>query len=259
MQASSNDAALALIQSGQVDWTHNFVPNVEKAYEAKDPKHYHAFYANDDYPISLVFDNTQYPYSMRRLPQGAQPRDRPQARSGSSVSTATSRRPTRSGSSGLFPQWVTDTAVKAQAKTMATYNPAAAKKMLTDAGFTYKGSSLIDPKGDAVKLDIHVISGWSDWVASNQIITKNLRDIGIDSQVAARARLGRLVPERVRDEEPDAALAGRLARLAVRVLLLEPVAERVHPLGAGRRDRPATGSTSPTPRRRRCSTSGRAR
>src|SRR5262249_13154365 len=25
--ASSNDAALALIQSGQVDWTHNFVPN----------------------------------------------------------------------------------------------------------------------------------------------------------------------------------------------------------------------------------------
>jgi len=45
VQASSNDAALALIQSGQVDWTHNFVPNVEKAYQAKDKKHYHAFYA----------------------------------------------------------------------------------------------------------------------------------------------------------------------------------------------------------------------
>jgi peptide/nickel transport system substrate-binding protein len=42
----------------------------------------------------------------------------------------------------------------------------------------------MDPKGNAVKLDIHVISGWSDWVASNQIITKNLRDIGIDSSVA---------------------------------------------------------------------------
>src|SRR5437763_12563205 len=55
--------------------------------------------------------------------------------------------------------------------------------MLTDAGFTYKGSTLIDPKGNAVKLDLHVISGWSDWVASDQIITKNLRDIGIDSNV----------------------------------------------------------------------------
>ena len=30
VQAASNDAALALIQSGQVDWTHNFVPNVDR-------------------------------------------------------------------------------------------------------------------------------------------------------------------------------------------------------------------------------------
>src|SRR3954454_7859502 len=35
VQASSNDAALLLIRSGQVDWTHNFVPNVESAYIAK--------------------------------------------------------------------------------------------------------------------------------------------------------------------------------------------------------------------------------
>lgn len=64
VQASSNDAALLLIKSGKVDWTHNFVPNAEKAYEAKDPKHYHAFYSNSDYPVSLVFDDTQYPYSL---------------------------------------------------------------------------------------------------------------------------------------------------------------------------------------------------
>src|SRR5262245_4541062 len=63
VQAASNDAALALIQSGQVDWTHNFVQNVEQTYMAKDKQHYHAFYSNRDYPISLVFDDTQYPYS----------------------------------------------------------------------------------------------------------------------------------------------------------------------------------------------------
>jgi peptide/nickel transport system substrate-binding protein len=63
VQASSNDGALALIQSGQVDWTHNFVPNVEKAYVAKDPKHFHAFYSTTAYPISLVLDTTKYPYS----------------------------------------------------------------------------------------------------------------------------------------------------------------------------------------------------
>src|SRR5262249_1405866 len=62
--ASSNDAALALIQSGQGDWTDNFGRNVGKAYESKAPQHYHSFYSNRDYPISLVFDDTQYPYSL---------------------------------------------------------------------------------------------------------------------------------------------------------------------------------------------------
>ena len=64
VQAASNDASLALIQSGQVDWTHNFVPNVEKAYSAKDTKHFHAFYAKTAYPISLILDTTDYPYSL---------------------------------------------------------------------------------------------------------------------------------------------------------------------------------------------------
>ena len=181
VQASSNDAALLLIQSGQADWTHNFVPNVDSAYVAKDKQHYHAFYATTAYPQGLMLDTTQYPYSLTVLRKA--------------ISMAIDRNtvsklgeygyapPTDAvGLSGLFPSWVTDPTVKAQAKQLATYNPAAAKKLLTDNGFTYKGSQLIDPKGNPVELSPHVISGWSDWVASLQIITKNLRDIGIDSQ-----------------------------------------------------------------------------
>jgi len=201
VQAASNDAALALIQSGQVDWTHNFVPNVDKAYESKDPQHFHGFYPNADYPISLVFDDTQYPYSIPAFRKA--------------LSLAIDRRSVWKlgeygyeppadaiGLSGLYPQWVTDKAVKAQAKKMATYNPSGAKKMLTDNGFTYKGSSLIDPKGNAVKLDIHVISGWSDWVASNQIITKNFRDIGIESNVKLEPSWGDWFPNAFSTKNP---------------------------------------------------------
>ncbi len=201
VQATSNDSALALIQSGQVDWTHNFVPNAEQAYEAKDPKHYHAFYSNRDYPISLVFDDTQYPYSIVAFRKA--------------LSLAIDRNSVWKlgeygyeppadaiGLSGLFPQWVTDASVKAQAKQMATYNPTAAKKMLTDNGFSYKGNNLLDPKGNQVKLDIHVISGWSDWVASNQIITKNFRDIGIDSQVRLEPSWGDWFPNAFSTKNP---------------------------------------------------------
>ncbi len=182
VQAASNDSALALIQSGQVDWTHNFVPNVASAYESKDKAHYHSFYATTAYPVSLVFDNNQYPYSIvafRKALSMAIDRN-----TVSKLGEYGYAPPTDAiGLNGLFPGWVKDAGVKAQAKALATYNPTAAKKLLTDAGFTYKGNNLIDPKGNAVSLDIHVISGWSDWVASNQIITKNLQGIGIDSNV----------------------------------------------------------------------------
>src|SRR4051794_33331501 len=134
VQAASNDAALALIQSGQVDWTHNFVPNVEQAYVAKDKKHFHAFYAKTAYPISLILDTTDYPYSLVAFRKA--------------LSLAIDRKtvsklgeygyapPTDAiGLSGLFPDWVTDPGVKKLAKQMAAYNPAAARKMLTDANF----------------------------------------------------------------------------------------------------------------------------
>jgi peptide/nickel transport system substrate-binding protein len=181
VQAASNDAALLQIQSGQVDWTHNFVPNVATAYEKKDRAHFHSFYATTAYPVSLVMDTTQYPYSIVAFRKA--------------LSLAINRNdvsklgeygyapPTDAlGLNGIFPSWESP-AIKAAAKKAATYNPTAAKKMLTDAGFTYKGSTLMDPKGNAVNLDIHVISGWSDWVASNQIITKDLQAIGINSNV----------------------------------------------------------------------------
>jgi peptide/nickel transport system substrate-binding protein len=182
VQASSNDSALALIQSGQVDWTHNFVPNVEKAYVAKDPKHYHAFYATTAFPVSLVFDDTQYPYSIvafRKALSLAIDRN-----TVSKLGEYGYAPPTDAlGIGGIFPTWYTP-AIKSAAKAQATYNPEKAKALLTGAGFTYKGNDLIDPKGNPVSLDIHVISGWSDWVASNQIITKNLQAIGISSKVA---------------------------------------------------------------------------
>jgi peptide/nickel transport system substrate-binding protein len=181
-EAASNDAALLLIQSGKVDWTHNFVPNVQSAYENKDKAHYHAFYATTAYPVSLMFDDTQYPYTLVPLRQA--------------MSMAINRNDVSKlgeygyappadaiGLNGIFPSWVTDPAVKAEAKRLATYNPDGAKQLLTANGFTYNGSQLVDPKGNPVAFQIHVISGWSDWVASLNIITKNLQAIGVNATV----------------------------------------------------------------------------
>jgi peptide/nickel transport system substrate-binding protein len=182
VQAASNDAALLLIQSGQVDWTHNFVPNVAQAYTSKDPKHFHSFYATTAFPISLMLDTTQYPYSLVPLRKAiSMAIDRTTV---SKLGEYGYAPPTDAiGLNGIYPQWIKDPSVKNQAKQLAAYNPNAAKQLLTSNGFTYKGNDLIDPKGSKVSFQIHVISGWSDWVASLQIITKNLQAIGIDANV----------------------------------------------------------------------------
>jgi peptide/nickel transport system substrate-binding protein len=178
---ASNDAGLLQIVSGQADWTHNFVPNVESAYTAKDPAHYHNAYLTTNLAHSLTFNTTQYPYSIPAFRKG--------------VSRAIDRKmvsklgeygygpPTTAlGIERLYPGWI-DPKLKAKAKLLATYDPAAARKTFTDAGFTYKSGDLLDPKGDRVKFQMHVIGGWSDWVASLQIVSRNLQSVGIDASV----------------------------------------------------------------------------
>ncbi len=178
---ASNDAGLLQIVSGQADWTHNFVPNVESAYMDKDPKNFHNAYLTTALPVSLTFNTTQYPYSLAAFRKG--------------VSLAIDRKtvsrlgeygyapPTTAlGLEQLYPKWI-NPAIKAKARNMAAFDPAAARKTFTDANFTYKSGDLYDPKGDRVRFQMHVIGGWSDWVSSLQIVSRNLQAVGIDASV----------------------------------------------------------------------------
>ena len=178
---ASNDAGLLQIVSGQADWTHNFVPNVESAYQEKDPKNYHNAYLTTALPVSLTFNTTEYPYSLVAFRKGvSQAIDRNMV---SKLGEYGYAPPTTAlGLEQLYPKWI-NPAIRAKAKQLATFDPAAARKTFTDAGFTYRGSRLMDPKGAPVSFPMHVIGGWSDWVASLQIISRNLQAVGIDASV----------------------------------------------------------------------------
>jgi peptide/nickel transport system substrate-binding protein len=59
-----------------------------------------------------------------------------------------------------------------------------ANALLDKAGFKKGADGVrVMPDGKPMKYDINVVTGWTDWVATVQIISRNLKDIGIDATV----------------------------------------------------------------------------
>ena len=255
---ASNDAGLLQIVSGQADWTHNFVPNVESAYQEKDPANFHNAYLTTALPVSLTFNTTQYPYSLVAFRKGvSQAIDR---KTVSKLGEYGYAPPTSAlGLEQLYPKWI-NPALKARRSSSATYDPDAAKKTFTDGGFTYKGGKLIDPKGNPVSFQMHVIGGWSDWVASLQIVSRNLQAVGIDASV-------KIEPDwpawdtnsAISGTEPSLIWAtGRATRRRTRTS--SRTSTRRRSCRPGRtRSHSATSSATRTPRRRPSCASSRAR
>ena len=82
----------------------------------------------------------------------------------------------------LYPSWVNKKYVK-ESKALTSYNPKAAEKLLKSSHFTYKSGKLYDPKGHPVSVPLSCPNGWSDWVASLQVISNDLQAIGINAPV----------------------------------------------------------------------------
>lgn len=181
LSETGNDAALLAMAHGDIDWTHNFVPDAQKSYVARDPQHFHYWYAGLGTGDGLFVNDQKYPFSLPVLRQAmSMALDRKkivkQAEYGyAPVSDAL-------GMNKAYPGWE-DPSLKALNKKLSTYNPTAALQMLENAGFKMQGNTLIDPHGDPVSFDAHVIGGWTDWVLQLQIESSELSAIGIQMNV----------------------------------------------------------------------------
>jgi peptide/nickel transport system substrate-binding protein len=60
-----------------------------------------------------------------------------------------------------------------------TYDPAKAQSILTKAGFKKKGGVFYTPSGKALSFRMLNIGGYSDWVASAQVVAQQLKAVGI--------------------------------------------------------------------------------
>jgi peptide/nickel transport system substrate-binding protein len=173
----SNTPANLLLSQGGAQWGGQYIPNINGFYISKDPAHRH-------YWFPPVLNVSLFPNLTNSLLSQLPVRE--------AISDAIDRSTvSRLGESGyqapanqsgvILPTY---SAWSDPSLTPTTYSAAKADQILSSAGFT-KGSDGIYEKGGApLSFTIKTISGFSDWDASLQLITQQLKAAGI--QVTAQ-------------------------------------------------------------------------
>jgi peptide/nickel transport system substrate-binding protein len=178
---NDNNAQTTALTTGAAEWSFVFIPNAQQVYVAKDPAHNHLWFPPILGVHGLWFNTQKAPMNNPAL-----------RRAISMVINKTDIY--NEGESGYFYPPVTNiTGIPTPAGTpflspkYASNNPkidvAGAKSTLTAAGFTYNGSTLMDPTGKAVTFTLSDPSGWSDYQTDLAIIKDNLSQIGIDAKI----------------------------------------------------------------------------
>jgi peptide/nickel transport system substrate-binding protein len=175
---TGNDSTLLDFKAGKIDWGGHFFAGIQNTLDKAGPQ-FHHYYSYKSTPVLLYFNNQKYPFSIPALRQ-ALSMSINRAALANSAEYAYTIGAECTGIGALYPTWL-DSSLKAKANALCAYDPKGAKALLLKSGFTYKGTALMDPKGNAVNFDILTVNGWTDWDAGAQIMASNFGDIGVDA------------------------------------------------------------------------------
>jgi peptide/nickel transport system substrate-binding protein len=149
--------------NGEVDWHANFIPDIDKTYVEKDPEHHNYWFPPTGAVVHLYLNTEVAPFDnadVRKAFSLAINRDQ-------IVEIAMYGYTHSADATGLSDAYDVDRA----------------NQMLDDAGFARDGDVRKGPDGNALEFELNVVSGWSDWVQSCQIMADSLKDIGVNVTV----------------------------------------------------------------------------
>lgn len=176
-----NDQANLATINGENDWAGNFIPDIEKTYVAKDSTNNHYWFPATGADVMLYLNTTKKPFddvNVRKAISMAINRDQIVA-----VAMFGYTHPAdATGLSDAYDKWRSPEAVAAG--DWVKLNVDKANQMLDAAGLKKGGDGIrTTADGKPMKYDINVVSGWTDWVSTCQIMAQNLKAVGIDASV----------------------------------------------------------------------------
>ena len=175
---TSNTGAFSALFSGQIDWTGNYIPGLQKDFVDTDPAH-HSYWEAAGGDESLEPNLTKWPTNQLAVRQAmslAVNRTLLASEGEAGLASAV----TESGGLTLptFQAWagpVTSMTIP------ATSNTAAAEQVLEKAGFTKGSNGFFEKGGQAVAVTIISPTAYTDMSEVDSIAAQELRAAGIDA------------------------------------------------------------------------------
>jgi peptide/nickel transport system substrate-binding protein len=171
---TSNDPANTMLATGQGQWGSQFIPNIQAFYTSKSADNHYWFppYAS----VSLIPNLTApglsdvavrqamaYAIDRNKVGNVGEYGEEPGANQ-SDIALPT------------FKDWLDQSAAT---KYNYGYNPAKAKQILQQAGYTQGSDGIFAKGGKKLSFSVINIGGFSDWVASMSVIQQELKAVGI--------------------------------------------------------------------------------
>src|SRR6185437_7843017 len=181
---TSNTGALSALFAGNIDWTGNFIPGLKKDFVDKNPAFHHYWEAPGG-TNSLVPNLHKWPTNQLPVRKA--------------ISLAINRALLASeGEAGLENPVLNSTGLTlptfsawggpVMSKTNSpTANPAAAKAVLTAAGYKLGSNGFFEKGGKTVAITITDPSAYTDYAEDDAIVAQELRAAGIDATFQGQA------------------------------------------------------------------------
>ncbi len=177
----NNEQVTLALLSGKLDWAGAFIPAIERVFVSKDTEHHKYWFPLTGH-TTFLHTNTKDPIlnDVRVRKAISHSIDRNLV---VKVGMYNYTKPAHvSGISGPMSKWRSPHINQKEDWTI--YSPEKANQLLNDSGFYQKKSGFrYNQSGQALELDIIIVSGWSDWIRSAQVISQNLKNIGIKANV----------------------------------------------------------------------------
>tara|TARA_Y100001970_G_scaffold294222_1_gene448757 strand:+ start:6178 stop:7872 length:1695 start_codon:yes stop_codon:yes gene_type:complete len=178
---SGNEAATLALINGDLDWTGIFIPSIERVFVQKDPEHHKYWFSPTGYS-SYLYLNTTKPFfrdkNIRKAISYAIDRELM-----IEVGMYNYMAPAHvTGLSAHNKIWYAPDLEKKE--NWVVYNLDLSNRLLDSLGFLKNDRGYrISSDSSILSFEIICVSGWSDQIRSAQILSSNLKKIGIDVKV----------------------------------------------------------------------------